>query len=217
MSGILIFKESIVFFEALAAITGFITWRKWRNNYFKWFPIYLSVLFLSECAGYFFGLFKNYEALNLLYNFFVIPLEISFICWLFYRSLPGSFKKGIIFLWLIYFISLILDHIFFNNKEYIFKSVSYSFGNMVILILILSYLIRLVLSPDILNFKTNLMFWISCGLLVFYLGTFPYFGLYNLMAKKHMGSFINYTWVMIFLNYIMYILFTLGFIWGKSK
>jgi hypothetical protein len=217
MAGILIFKESIVLFEALAAITGFITWRKWRNNCFKWFPIYLSVLFLCECAGYFFGATKNYYALDILYNFFVVPLEISFICWLFYKNLSEGFKKTILALWFIYFVSLVLDHTIFNNRDYIFRSVSYSIGNMVILILTLCYFISLALSSDILYFRNRLMFWISIGFLVFYLGTFPYFGLYNLMAKKYMSSFINYTWVMIFLNYIMYILFTLGFLWGKSK
>jgi len=217
MSTILLFKDCITIFEAVAAVTGFITWNKWKNHYFKWVPIYLLVLVFCECAGYYLGLTKNYDAVKTLYMFFVIPFEISFICWLFYRNLSARFKSLVVILWVTYFISMILDHILFDGKDYVFMSLSYTVGNAVILILVLCYFYTLLLSAGILHFKSDIMFWISAGLLIFYLGTFPYYGLYNTMAKHYMGSFISYTWVMIFLNYAMYILFTIGFICGKAK
>ncbi|MEP7237457.1 MAG: hypothetical protein ABI685_06325 [Ferruginibacter sp.] len=217
MSNILIFKDCITIVEAVAAITGLITWNKWKNSYFKCVPVYLVILVLCECVGYYYGSNKNYEAVKNLYMLFVIPMEFSFVCWLFYKNLPSRFRKIILVLWLLYLVFLVLDNIVFNNGNYIFMSLSYTVGNTIILILVLMYLIGLTISEDILTFNKDIMFWISAGLLIFYLGTFPYYGLYNIMAQKYMVSFINYTWVMIFLNYSMYLLFTIGFIWAKAK
>jgi len=217
MSAILLFKDSITFFIAASAIAGLVTWRKWKGNYLKWMPVYLIVLLLCEIAGYYWGLHKNYNAVRLLYQFFVIPMEISFVCRLFYNSLPVKFRKLTFVMWLIYLLCWLLEISIFKNSSHVFLSLSYTIGNVVILILLLCYFINLVTSDDILNFKTDIMFWISTGMLLFYLGTFPYYGLYNIMAEKYLGSFINYTWIMIFLNYSMYSLFIAGFIWGKAK
>ena len=53
------------------------------------------------------------------------------------------------------------------------------------------------------------------GMLLFYLGTFPFYGLYNELAKD-LSIFVPVVWVATSLNYLMYIFFTIGFIWGKA-
>jgi hypothetical protein len=216
MRTLLTLKECIVFAEAMAAVAGFITWRKWKGSYYQWLPFYLAAITICECVGYYLGAAKNYEALKILYSWFVIPLEISFICWIFYKRMPER-STIIISLWLFYLLLLGLDFFYFNSKDYILMSVSYTAGNAIILFLVLAFFSRLMSGSGILYFKSDILFWVSAGLLLFYLGTFPYYCLYNIMAKQYMPVFIGYTWVMICLNYIMYLLFTAGFIWGKAR
>ena len=85
------------------------------------------------------------------------------------------------------------------------------------LILILSYFFQLVTSNSILNFKNNMLFWVCLGMLLYYLGTFPYFGLRNTFATNFQDVFNTYTYIAYFLNALMYLMFTISFIWGKPN
>lgn len=214
MSTILYFKESIKLFEALAAVTGFVTWHKWKNSYLKWLPVYLTVITFCDTTGYILAKLKKVAAIGPWYSYFVIPLEILFFCWLFYRYLPRRQRLTAPAGAGAFIISLVVETFSIGHEGHYIKSLSLSVGIIVILVLTISFFVNLLNSDQILYFKTNCMFWISLGLLVFYLGTFPYYCLYNVLAKD-IYSFIKYTWVMIFLNYSMYLLFAIGFIWGK--
>jgi hypothetical protein len=217
MLNILIFKQCIVLAEALALVTGIITWKKWAHTHYKWVAPYLFFIVTAECTGYYLDYTKQLETLNVMYNAIVIPTEISFVCWLFYKSPPETFKKLIAVLWSCYLMSLLLESLYFNSADYIFRSFSYTTGNVIMLILVLRYFTWLTRSENILSFKSSIMFWLSAGILVFYGGTLVYYGLYNVMAKKDIAMFISYTWIMIGLNYAMYILFTIGLIWSKAN
>ena len=69
----------------------------------------------------------------------------------------------------------------------------------------------------ILNFKKSLPFWISVGLLVYYLGSIP--GTLTINAIKHLKS-ENLTFIMSitpFLSLIMYCIFIFGALWSQKK
>jgi hypothetical protein len=142
------------------------------------------------------------------------PLEMLFLNWFFYNTLNKHYRKIVTAGTVIYITVLILEKTLFHYNSYYFQSLSYTVANLFILIYITLFFMELMNSEKILVFKKLTVFWIVCGLLVFYLGTFPFYGLYNELSKN-IDIFIPVAWVATSLNYCMYLLFTIGFVWGK--
>ena len=204
--------------EAVACTTGFIYYKKFKGTYWVVFIGYLLFIVLCENAGAVINSYQLDEINTVFYNYLVIPVEFMFFFWLFYRSLTGSR-----FIWLpivcggVYLASWLVDIIYVSRLHFFFTSMSYTIGNLLLLILILQFFAALVSSNSILVFKRNIMFWVSLGLLIFYLGSCPFYGLFNLLAYKHRYLYIAYCQVVFGLNYLMYIMFTISFIWGEPN
>lgn len=62
-----------------------------------------------------------------------------------------------------------------------------------------------------------MLFWISLGLLIYYLGAFPYYGMRNVLAKEYKEIYITYGYIIYVLDILMYVMFTISFIWGKPN
>lgn len=217
MADLVLFKQSIKAFEAIAAIAGFVYWSKWKHSYWKWFPVYLVILFLVECTGHFLA-HNNLRAANgNLYNYFGLPMEFLFYCWFYYHCFESRLKALPVFCSAAYIIAWAIEQLFINERNAYFNSFSYCVGNLVIVIMVITYLVNMALSEAVLGYKTNPVFWISIGLMLFYLGTFPYYGLFNLLVKNYRHIHEIYTWAVIFLNYAMYLIFAAVFIWSKPK
>jgi|SRR6185436_18949748 len=210
---IFLFTQYLIAAEALAAIAGCLTWNKWKHNYFKWFVIYLLIILIFELSTHFLVFFKMKEEVPFV-NQIVASIEILFINWFFYKILIGSKKKIIVVGAAAYITALALEKTLIDTTNYYFDSLSYTVGNLFILVYLILFFIEFANSEKILAFKKQTIFWIALGLLVFYLGTFPFFGLYNELMKN-MDIFTTIAWTATALNYSMYILFTIGLIWGK--
>ena len=210
----LLFKKAYIGFELLAGITGLIYWKKLRGSYWQYFPIYLLSIAGLETINYLIPISLR----GPLAIYFIIPFEFLFMYWLFYKTLnsrPKLVWTGVF----IYVSALIFELI--NDAHPIgkdvFLSFSYTIGNIVLLVFILYYFYDLVNSDRILTFYHEQMFWVALGLLLFYLGAFPYFGMYNYLRNNYMSLLFSYTWIVIFLDYIMYLLFVVSFIWRKTN
>ncbi len=213
MHALTLFTRCLVVAEVLAAVAGFVTWHKWKHSYLKWFPLYLAVIVLLETGYHVFSYFKQHEHASWMYEV-AIPVEIIFINWFFYKTLNEKNRKLIIAGVIMYVLVMVLEKTLLSSVTYYFQSLAYTVGNLFILIYLILFFIQLVKSEKILAFNELTSFWIGCGLLVFYLGSFPFYGLYNELAKN-INIFMPIAWVATFLNYCMYLLFIIGFIWGK--
>ncbi|MEP7319624.1 MAG: hypothetical protein ABI921_12810 [Panacibacter sp.] len=212
-SMLILFTNWLVAVEALAAIAGFLTWKKWKDHYLKWFPVYLTMITVRETCYHIFSYLNKGSTASLMYEI-AVPVEILFISWFFYCTLTVKNRKVVLAGALLYIVSLVLEKILIDAQGYYFRSLSYTTGNLFILIYLILFLIELVRSEKIFNFQKITVFWIAVGLLIFYMGTFPFYGLYNELAKD-INLFIPVAWAATFLNYSMYLCFTIGFIWGK--
>lgn len=205
--------------EAIAALTGFIYWKKIKQSYWKWFPIYLLFIVIAEFLGHYLNSHELRTYNKNLYHYLVIPLEYCFLYWLFYKE-HHSLKKLLLsfgsygLIWIVDTI-LILKNAY--GTQFPAGSLSMSVGNLILLILVINFFIKFLNTDRILQFKTDMMFWVCLGILIFYLGTFPYFGLRNILFLKYKALFWNYTYLFFILNYIMYLLFAISFIWGKPN
>lgn len=207
------------FFELLACVTGFIYWRKFRNTYWKFFPFYLALILLLELTAEYIGYIDGNWKLNAnLYYFFGIPFQFIFFCWFFHKWFKQTKEKkwpliGVF----VYLLAFFAEILLLNQMEFWFSSLSYLTGNIILLVLIITFFLSLIKSEEILNYKSNMMFWVCTGLLVFYLGALPFYGLWNTLAKNYYRLFNTYWIIQMGLNYLMYIFFTIAFIWGKPK
>lgn len=211
--------------ECAAAITGFIYWQKIRQSYWRWFPVYLMIIALSEIAGEYMSYVKNNAKANIaIYSYWVIPLEFLFFYWLFYQFFnKSSFKKWAVYAAIIYLLFWFSDifswppFLYSNEVTKLFDSFSYSVGNLLLLILLLIFFIMFTKSDAILNYKDSIMFWVCLGLLIFYLGSMPFYGIHSTLSENYYDFFLVYWRIQFILNYIMYSLFIIAFVWGKSK
>jgi hypothetical protein len=208
----------IKFFELGAAIVGFLNYTKLKNTFWVYFPIFLLTLFSLECYGQFLASNKNYSENVNLYKLIVIPILFSFYSFIFYNILLK--KRPLLFIigMVLFVISLLLEYTLLRSSHPFYASLSLAIVNIFFLIYCLMYYIQLINSDRLITFYNSLSFWFCTGLLVFYLGCLPYFGLYNILATKFYKTiFLPYTWVFVVLNYIMYSLFVIGFIWNKKR
>lgn len=210
----ILFTELLILSEAVAAIAGFITWHKWKHSYLKWFPVYLGFIAAIESANRLIGYNNNAAVSGLVRNIAAI-VEMLFISAFFYRLLPKRLKKIPVAGIVIFLLSWVTEKTVMSGNDYFFQSLSYTTGNLFILIYLVIFFTELAGSEDILQFKKLTVFWIALGMLIFYLGTFPFYGLYNELSKD-MHLFVPVAWTATILNHIMYLLFTIGFIWGKA-
>lgn len=212
-------RVGLNFCELLAAATGFIFWKSNSNTYWKWFPIYLAVVFITEVTGEMAGYYIGSAAFNYnLYTFFCIPMQFLFFLWLFWQY----FKTYSYRIWLsigmvLYISAFLIDTFFLAGHKFNFFSFSYMAGNVVLVASTILFFFVFVRTDEILKYKSSKMFWVSLGLLIFYLLSLPLYGLWNTLAVNYPFLFNKYWIVTTFLNYLMYLLFTLSIIWTKVK
>jgi len=218
MNTITVLQYILYGLELTACITGIIFWVKIKNSFLKWFPVYLGFIVLAEQSGNWLHYIKEDQIKGNLITYFVIPVEFLFFYWVYYKTaVTDSGRRLVIYCTGIYAAGFILDLLFFIGKEYYFMSFSYCIGNLALLIIIIAFFIQFAKSDKIIHFKTELLFWISLGLLIFYLGTLPYFGLLLLLYDEYREVYYVYSNLMFVCNCIMYSLFSIGFICTKPN
>jgi hypothetical protein len=218
MNKFLVIKLCLIFMELLASITGFAYWKKIKDTYWKWFPVYLMVIVILESFGVYFSYgLKNNDLNGNLYSYIVLPLEFLFFIWLFgkYFESPNE-RKWAIAGAILYSISWIIEILFLKKKAVWFSSLSFTVGNIVLLVLTILFFIRLANSERILHFKRSMMFWVAIGVLIFPL-TFPFFALRNTLYAEYRELFYWLWYASMGLGYLMYLLFIAAFVWAKPK
>lgn len=219
MNSINVIKWSLNTMEFLACFTGFLYFRKIKNSHWKFFPFYLGFIFLIEMTAKWAQRdLSNIQFVLNLYKYVGIPIQFLFFFWIFFKhDQQKDYKTWSFTALLIYVISFIFDEFFMKGGVYWFNSISYTCGNIVLLVLIIRYFYHLTKSNELLYFREKQMFWVCLGLLIFYLGTMPYFGLYNTLRNNYPALFKLYWHLQMALNICMYACFSISFIWSKSK
>jgi hypothetical protein len=205
--------------ELTACVAGFLCWRKLKASYWKFFPVYLAIIAIAELLGRYLSVRKLYNVNFIMYNYFVIPLEILFFTWLFYKEFSNTRSKRlpVAAAW-IYAACWLADMFIIPKGSYFWiDSFSYTVGILMLLVLILTALYKFVTSNELIFIKNNMMFWVCMGIFVFYSFSLPFYGIGNYLYNHYANIYLPYSQVVYVLNFIMYLLFTLAFIWGKPK
>lgn len=209
-----ILSVSLLWIEGFAAIIGFCYFKSLKNSYWHYFIIFLMCIFLFEAFGKWGNFLFEYSKVKF-YNYIVIPFQFSFLYWLYAAK---SLKNNKLFLSFvaIYFLSFIPSEIFFKESKIVF-SFNYTFGCLLLLIVIILEYQKQINSSDILLFYKNKMFYINIGTTLFYIGTLPFYTFYLLLYKVNSEIWEIYFDFSLIVAILMYLLFAASFIWGKQS
>lgn len=211
-------SDLIKYFELLAGFTGIICYHKTPKSIWFVFAVFLVCLFGLEATGSWLGKNKMVDANTKLYKWLIIPSIFIIYHWLYYSFCNNKSRPYILAGAVIFIILALLENIFLSKQHYYSISAAVGYGCTALLLLSLNYFIWLLKDNSILHFYRSMPFWFCTGLLIFYLGNFPYLVLFNSLgvsvSKTTYGLF---RWLFIILNYLMYLLFTTGFICSKPK
>lgn len=205
--------DIFVALQILAAIIALLYSKKNLKSYWIWFVIYLNCIFLFDFFSNEIASFILISKQNI-YAYFIIPLQFFFFYWLYALKSLKSKELFSIFV-LIYLASFIPIELYFEKLKVVF-SFNYIVGTLLLMVLVFLEFNKQIKNDAILEFAKNKMFYINIGVMLFYVGTLPFFGFYNLFLKEPSLWNPYYVYFLIS-NSIMSLLFAASFIWGETK
>jgi len=215
MSGFQIFlSEALLWVEGLAAIVALLFYYKnLVENFWKYFAFFLVFIFLCELLGKYGWDRINFSKAHF-YNYLVIPLQFLFFYWLYALK---SLKRKALFVVCssLYLISFVPSEFYFKGSKIIF-SFNYTFGSLILMVLVVIEYYKQITSADIINFNRNRMFYINLGVTLFYIGTLPFWTFYYFLVSYKQIWSVYFDYFLIS-GIVMYILFSISFIWGKQS
>lgn len=211
---------------AIAAIISYIFYKNHRTNDFKFLLIYLWFVVLVEFLGSYAHLicpFKLDETTFLiqnpqfLYNYWIfnVYLVIAYIFYAWYFLLQIKNEKyyrigllSILIFTIVSIIHLITSDTFFDNYSQLVN-----FMGLVLLILLLTlYYYNILKSDKILNISSSLPFYVSIGVLIFYLCVIPLLLSSKFLVAEEIIFVKYYGLILAYSNYVLYGMFIFGFL-----
>ena len=117
----------------------------------------------------------------------------------------------------LYVVRWIVEEIWLREDKLWFGQLSYSVGCIMLLVLLLIFSTRLIKSQELIDYKKNMMLWTSLGILLFYIGTAPFWVVRSTLLEKDLDLFYTFNSIQGILCCSMYSLFTIAFICGQPK
>lgn len=186
----------------------------YKNTPLKYLPIILLFTITTEYVGYFTKndyLQINYLAFNIYYL-----THFSFFFYVFMAMIDDvSFKKYIKIVTVVFWLFFLSEFVFTGILEASFAK-TYIAGAGILVFCIILYYINILQSSLVLVVKNDLLFWISVGLFLFYIGYIPIKIIKTWFYKP--DSFFEFLLLIQFsLITIMYLFFLTGFLWMKKR
>jgi hypothetical protein len=182
-------------------------------------PLYILVITLLNMYAE--TLPNNTPGYRSFFNWLVIPLEFLYFFGLYLAFTQNQkIKKLIVALAAIYIASFFVDLLIFKKEYGFLYRRSYMVGTIVLLILVVTYFYELLNSERLFTFYRVPEFWISTGVLLFYIGTLPFHSFLNTAAKNEfINAFYSNKYNFYILLYLMHLCFIIGIIclrWKKK-
>lgn len=174
--------------------------------------VYLFVSLVVEITGVITAQEKirNYW----LYDLF-IPLEFLFFAYLYLRAFSKNALKNFSRAYAVFFLVFAVINICFVQGLNYFDSYTLLIGSFFTVLLSSFYLYQLF-SDSGERLKANPLFWISIGLIFFYLTDLIHLGLYNYLVRRHHQAAIALRKFLQVNDSIMYSFYSIGYICSRK-
>lgn len=186
----------------------------YRKTSLKFFPIVLLITILAEFSGRYVR--DIYELPNaIIYNIYYI-FYFSLLIYIFKNVIDVEKFKiyiriGIGVYWLFY----LKDWLFTDFIERGFL-VSYFVGAGVLVFAIILYYVSILQSSLVLVVKNDLLFWVSVGLFLFFIGYVP-IKIIRTIFYESSNFFELLITIQLSLIIVMYLFFLIGFLWMRKR
>ena len=201
-------------------LTGIVLYRRLQPKWLRLFIYFLLLTMAVEVIATFYSQYfkkSNHFIVNI-----YLPLSFGFYFFIFYKTFETKKNKIICSITFIIYLLFFLCDIIFIEGFYSFNSYSYSLGSILIVFCCLLYFMWLFTSDRVMNYFKIPMFWISTGLLFFFVGSLVEMSLFKYMMNNHLDIDGRiYQFIMITLNIVLYGAFTISFlcnqVWKKTS
>jgi len=206
-------RELLTFFQAVTAIFATIYYNKYKATNLKYIVLLLWYIAINEYVGKYYTLYTGCYNQGF-YNVKQI-VEITFYIKLYINTLKNVKSKNLLVCLLICYYLSIISSCFRASfiAEYFVNN--YLLGASFIVIGIIMYFSEILKSDDIILINKKLLFWISVGLLIYYVPTIPF----KVVTVYYQNSptlpyIFNISYALVFL---LNSLFISGFIWSSKQ
>ena len=144
--------------------------------------------------------------------------EFNLLFFFYYGISKNEITKKSVKTFIIVFNLLLIISSFFYGSIYfytVYNTITPVFGGVMVSIILMLYLREILLSEEIINYRRNIFFWITTGLLFYYLGTLPLAAIFDFMKKG--SGFTELYNIQFLLIIIMHSCFLIGLLWGWKK
>jgi hypothetical protein len=213
-----ILRYIVISSEIIAFIVGLYYYHKKPLQLSKSFILYLGILSMLEITGTYLIGTKLWDLNASLYKYIAFPFQFTFLFWYLSKNINVKRRKLLLLVSIIiYIVSWVLEYEFISKQKHGWMSLSFTVASLNLILLIFVYFFKLIKSEEILKFYDKQSFWICFGILIHYLGSFPFFGMFNYLYQKSPELHLIYFQIVLLLATTMYLLFAASFIWGKEK
>ncbi len=175
-------------------------------KHFAWFLLFTA---LVETTGYY--LARQSINNHWLYNLFTV-VQFFFLAFIYYQAIDAARVKKAILVLSCLFLALCLVTAFLWQGWKTFDQYLFAAGGMIILLWIGLYFIQLMMNPQFPELKQYPMFWISVGLLFYFIGITPFYSLMDYLITYHREEARKYFFIPQLLIVIKHALFGIGFL-----
>jgi hypothetical protein len=169
------------YFELAAFIISVLCYPRLRGTPFRAFPFFLFFIILVELAGRYISMVL-YHRNAWLYNIST-TVEFVFYAYIFGLQLKDPAFKKATSRFMIFYPMLVLLNLLFIQGFLRFHSYTMVIGSILMIIFCCLYFYELLQNPQEGDLLRDPMFWISTGILFFYLGDLSYNLLFNLLQE----------------------------------
>lgn len=194
----------------IAAIPiGFLTMRKSNPLYLNILPFFLLLTLAVELIG---ELMQGPGHNNLLlYNLYTI-IEFYFYLWFFKTVIRGGQIQNAIHI-LLYLVPIIcLINIFFMQGPKVFHTYTYSLSCLIMVGLGITYFYKLFNIPGKLNIYREPSFWISIGIIFYFISSVSVIGVINYIATLPQATSNLLQKIFLMVNAFFYLLLIIAFL-----
>lgn len=173
---------------------------------------------MTEYLGFYLrDVVRDYPLNKFIYNIYYL-IHFTFFFYIFMKMIENDrFKKKIKIALILFWLFFLGDIIFTG----IFKDafiITYIAGACILIFCIILYYISILQSSLVLVIKNDLLFWVSVGLFLFYIGYIPIKIIRSWFYESNDLSFFNILMVIqSSLIIVMYLCFLIGFLWMKKR
>lgn len=189
------------------------TYPKYKNQPVRYLPLMLFIELLFEYMASKMTINNTvlYNTLYIIYFPFYYYLVFSYLS-------SKNYKQCIKYFFLLFFIAAVVNP-FFESFLKTSQFVTFTAGALLLIIGITLYFAEILEKNEVMEVRSELFFWVSIGLLLFYVGYLPIKSSYIFFIENEyfLKSYKFLKIIHLILTLIMNLFFVFGFVWARKK